>query len=880
MSLKTFSICTSELLPSLEDRQNDYIYFVYDKMQLFFGKSFYSDPFCIVENIPEDNLMEGMLYITLDGNIKTYYDGDLIDIATIESEDQTEILLAAGTTYFEKAEYRYLDLQTRTLILPFQNGSYQLSVSMMENLIIDENTRIVFDQNTEEFVISGSTIDDDSGNVGSLDGYSGTTTNSISTTVSGNTVKAELILSTEEGNLLQVLGNGVYATTNNLASKEEVEHVKLVYNNYKSSIEALMNQLRRDMDDNNFNISKESLASMVLEALENYNPTLVGILAQYDIIKQQIGYIEQAAKEYADESFNNSKNEIIDYINTIPKSWSSFEYGNDRSDYLTDEEAKVIADALEEARQKIIDNRDIVIGDTEDFSFWYIMNEDGFSGGETLYPSELEIISEQTGETNYSRIAVLTEKSDEDNFYMYRLANIAKPIHGTVLLSNGWYTWDGTSAINIENNKKYYLAEVDTEFKCVKLGTFIAETIDDIPEELGVIDVVPVLDFDEENVTIFTNPPLIEGNQYLYKEATTVPKYNKPVSNSYQLLEDSIPVEGNNLKIFSIVECSSDSDLRKAKRFGILRVDKDAGMLKGIQLTSEEGEDPLSTIINTPSISASHTYLYKKGLVNFIPCLNTSLDGNEDWVELEDSIILDDFNDSLVIAEVDADYLVKKVGSISPIANDILDAELKGQYEYPNNNILEYESYPDTLIYYKEIESEDDFSRLPYGTTFDSEEYTLYNNMVEVSEDSIYEFVEVLDDTNIIRRMGCFTADILSILDLNISVNSFSRLVSDDEYEYSIEIDSIEDDENDVINSNLCNYYYSLSTTNSFDTYNYGQEYTGQTDDIIDFNNLTIDITSNDDFSNNKYINIVKVRTTDNIVIATGVSTIPDCEDI
>ena len=51
---KILRICKSENLPVLADRDSNYVYFVYDKMAIYLGRNYYSDPFCIVETVPED----------------------------------------------------------------------------------------------------------------------------------------------------------------------------------------------------------------------------------------------------------------------------------------------------------------------------------------------------------------------------------------------------------------------------------------------------------------------------------------------------------------------------------------------------------------------------------------------------------------------------------------------------------------------------------------------------------------------------------------------------------------------------------------------------------------------------------------------------------
>ena len=190
--MKTLRVCHSKDLPSIHDRDINYIYFLYDKLEVFLGQNYYSDPYAIVESYPFDNVIPGMLYFCLDdGYVKAQV--NLVDtkIAKIESDEQLEILKQAGTTFFVNAERRYLDVRTRCISLPFRNGSYELTVNLAADLKINKNTVIAFNPETQQFEIVGDIQDFDI--VFSRD-YRGLKTDSVDTKVEDHKISSDVIL--------------------------------------------------------------------------------------------------------------------------------------------------------------------------------------------------------------------------------------------------------------------------------------------------------------------------------------------------------------------------------------------------------------------------------------------------------------------------------------------------------------------------------------------------------------------------------------------------------------------------------------------------------------------------------------------------------------
>lgn len=322
--MKTLRVCHSRDLPSIESRDSNFIYFLYDKLEVFLGQNYYSDPYAIVETYPFDNVVAGMLYFCLDdGYVKAQV--NLVDtkIAHVESDEQLEILKQAGTTFFVNAERRYLDTRTRCISLPFRNGSYELTVGLAADLEIDENTVIGFNPETQEFEIIGDIQDFDL--VFSRD-YKGKNTSSVNTNVEDHKISGDIKLNPAYDNIIKETPNGLYATVNDRVTSVVFENWTETFKAYKTAMDAYIADLADLIEEAEELISSDTIARKILEAVEQVYPEIDEALANYDTYAQKIDEIDEEIIDYADNKFNESVLELNETIeNATADPWDDFE---------------------------------------------------------------------------------------------------------------------------------------------------------------------------------------------------------------------------------------------------------------------------------------------------------------------------------------------------------------------------------------------------------------------------------------------------------------------------------------------------------------------------------------------------------------------------
>lgn len=310
---RVLRVCNSEFLPPLSERDTNYIYFIYDKMAIYLGQNRYTDPFCIVEDMPKEPI-EGMLYIIIDGKVKTYLDYNVIEIGEIESEDQIQYLYDAGTVYFMKAEYRYLDPQTRTLQLPYQNGSYQLSVNLAKNIIIDKNTVIRFNEDTKQFEIDGRSYGETVNKAEMIGDLKGGETDSTFTAINNGNIRVTLKISQAAGNLIKLLDSGVYASLDEYLTDEDLKEVKNGLDLYRSSLNKYLADLKAVVDATDISVSEDSILRRIKIELDKYYPNITKILDHYEEVYTHLVELRQDSKQYTDKRFLETREAISKYI--------------------------------------------------------------------------------------------------------------------------------------------------------------------------------------------------------------------------------------------------------------------------------------------------------------------------------------------------------------------------------------------------------------------------------------------------------------------------------------------------------------------------------------------------------------------------------------
>ncbi len=330
---RILKVLTSQELPVPASRDKRYMYFVYDKMLLFLYQSRYSDPFSIVEELPEiDIMVENMLYITLDGYLYTRFARSIVQLGNVELVDgspdpaQLAILRKAGTMYFMNAESRYLDTQTRLLQLPFQNGNYQLSLSLARENMIDNDTVIKFNQETNQFEIMGNEFQPFKW-LKDIYRYATITTQSISTYLEAgfNAIRSEVNISDDPSNGLQVLSSGLFVNTSDFIDTERYQALVEAFYAYKHIIDGYVDELKTAIQNIIITISPQSIDDKIDEALTAYYSEMLTMINNYNSFSTILDNLETAVYQETDARITAAKQQIIEYVNTTTgHAWSTF----------------------------------------------------------------------------------------------------------------------------------------------------------------------------------------------------------------------------------------------------------------------------------------------------------------------------------------------------------------------------------------------------------------------------------------------------------------------------------------------------------------------------------------------------------------------------
>ncbi len=317
---KILRICSSRELPPLQERDENYLYLTYDKLLLFFGQNPYYDPFVICENVPIYPV-QGYLYILLNGEVKSLIGDDIVNIANIEESSQLDILKTMGTTYFIKADRRYLDLQYRILQLPYHNGTYSMNVDLAKDLIIDDDTQVRYDQETEEFYIEGNHMPPPK-----LRRYSGSETKTVKIQVNNHCIHADIKLSSSPRNMLKIINSGLYINTDDKVSVEKFKDIRDKFLSYRAESNEMIETLQKEIEAYQIVVSPDSILGMVQNAVKKYFSDIDQWMNFLDTVQQQLMDLETECKEYTDRVFNEKYNALHEEISSgiTANVWGTF----------------------------------------------------------------------------------------------------------------------------------------------------------------------------------------------------------------------------------------------------------------------------------------------------------------------------------------------------------------------------------------------------------------------------------------------------------------------------------------------------------------------------------------------------------------------------
>ena len=326
--MKVFRICNSSELPSYQDREDNYIYFTYDTLNIYIGKSSqYNGYYAIVENLPEigeqDKPVEVMYYITMDGNVNVYHNGaeDWEVIAEIEDSSQTEYLTKAGTTFLMKAGYKYIDFQRKVLCLPYQHGEFQLSVMLDKPIIIDDSTIIVYNPETGKFEIDGLRYYDEYGRNPEIMKYVGIRTNTVDTYIQNDHIHADVRISPKAGNIIESRTDGLYVSKNKYATSEEFENLVTRTQAEMSAYTAFMEEIAETMRHVDITLSDQTLEEMIEERINQEVPEIQEAVERIDELIEDFSEAEAELTEYITSTVDRTMEEVLERVESIPNSW-------------------------------------------------------------------------------------------------------------------------------------------------------------------------------------------------------------------------------------------------------------------------------------------------------------------------------------------------------------------------------------------------------------------------------------------------------------------------------------------------------------------------------------------------------------------------------
>jgi len=319
MALKTLVVCLSTDLPPEADRDTNYIYFVYNTLNLYMGKTIYGENFCICDTMPELPAL-GTLYICLDdGKVKVYDDYTVKDIGEVETREMLNILAQAGTMYYFNSKERYIDKQNRMLVLPFMNGSYNLVVDVPNDLLYNENTVIKYNQESERFEIYGETYDEDPLET---TGFVGKESQTVKIDVKDGRIEGSVKLSEEKGNLIRVVEDGLFVQVHDAITQQEFDSWKGNYENYKLRLEFFMNSIAEDLSHIEELISEDAINAKIQYYLSQVYPTIDQAIEAYDILYRQINEALANYENYAQDRFSEIETELREKVDdALERPW-------------------------------------------------------------------------------------------------------------------------------------------------------------------------------------------------------------------------------------------------------------------------------------------------------------------------------------------------------------------------------------------------------------------------------------------------------------------------------------------------------------------------------------------------------------------------------
>lgn len=339
--LKTLRICLSRDIPPDAERLPNYIYFGYDNLILYSGSELVEDDFCIVDSMPESPKENFIYILKSDGSIHEFIDYSDIQIAEVEDASQVELLEKVGSTYFVNSDSKYIDKQRRTLVLPYNNGVFELATNAQNEQVYNNDTILKYNEDAEEFQIYGD-LDEfiDYSQV-----ISGAETDTVNTVVSGSRLIANAKISNIYDNALKVADDGLYISAAGKVDNDVFIKFRDQVVDFEQYCHSILDNLEIELAYISSLISEESVDESIHKQLADHYPILDEALAAYQEASEKLETLESELLEYISStlvqgintidsglqrssSWNNVSSNIPYYTNEVNYYDKSTEYDN------------------------------------------------------------------------------------------------------------------------------------------------------------------------------------------------------------------------------------------------------------------------------------------------------------------------------------------------------------------------------------------------------------------------------------------------------------------------------------------------------------------------------------------------------------------------
>lgn len=291
-------VCHSKDLPSITKRSSDFIYLTYDKLDLYAGQNNIDENYIVTDQLKDPkNEVPGMIYIlSTDGSVYRNIDYSNVKLADLEDPSQLQYIQNLGNIFRVNANRRYIDSQTRTLTLPFNNGKYELNVSVKNNQVFDENTILKYNPKMERFEIYGA-MDEEF--IDFSKPFRGGETETLKIQSDGPRLNGQVKVSKQLGNILKVTKDGLFISPQDIVTADVFEAYYKKLNDFENRADLVMTTLEDDIHEMQDLISVEGINKAIINALSSKFEDIQTYLDNYAEIVQKMNDLQTSVMNYA-----------------------------------------------------------------------------------------------------------------------------------------------------------------------------------------------------------------------------------------------------------------------------------------------------------------------------------------------------------------------------------------------------------------------------------------------------------------------------------------------------------------------------------------------------------------------------------------------------